>query len=197
MPTDAYHTDFSWEATRGVDGSGRHNLDGKFATDEIARLMADAAREVHTNYGCNGSSATGTTRVVTAFRQYFGYSSASYSSTYRPHDVVNNLNMGWPVILGGYTNSFMGWGTGSGHSWVCDGYRAYQDEGTEYCYYDEYGYETCQIPYYYRVELHMNWGWGGNHNGWFSSTYFGADVNGQAMPHNYNCNLDELLDLHP
>jgi Peptidase C10 family len=192
MPVDSYHTDATWEWTNGGG-----NLDGHHATDEVARLMADAAREVHTNYGCDGSSAVGTTRVVTAFRQHFGYSSASYSSTYRPHDVVANLNMNWPVILGGYTSNFMWWGTGSGHSWVCDGYRAFQDEGTEYCYYDEYNSYQCYTPVYYRLELHMNWGWGGQHNGWFSSTYFGADVNGNVMPHNYQCNLDELLDIHP
>ena len=41
----------------------------------------------------------------------------------------------------------------------------------------------------------MNWGWGGSHNGWFSQIYWGADINGNPMPYNFNSLIGGIYNL--
>ena len=90
---------------------------------------------------------------------------------------------------------FWSWGSGNCHQWVCDGY-IYQ---VDYHVFGGYNTQTERTWYYdkYSYQLHMNWGWSGNHNGWFLSTYFGADVNGNTNAFDFQYGLDEIINIHP
>lgn len=178
----------------------------ELTSPETHRLLYDAGDEVDMDWGCSSSGAH-TDDIPDALKYGFGYSSANYVNTYRSQDVINNLNMNWPVIMAGCTQncSFLTWqyGCGSCHAWVCDGYIRTEMPGQEICSYDCVQqtpdcYE-CYSPIVTYDQLHMNWGWYGNHNGWFASTNFGYSngSNGQTMPYNFNSDLREVVDIHP
>lgn len=179
----------------------------ELTSSETHRLLYDAGDKVGMSWGCQASGAY-STNIPGAMKSGFGYSSANHVSRYRSQDVINNLNMDWPVILAGCTQncSFLTWqyGCGSCHAWVCDGYKRTEMPGQEYCYYDCvqqtpdcYECYTSIVTY---DQLHMKWGWfNGNHDGWFASTNFSYSngPNGQTMPHNFNSDLSEIVDIHP
>lgn len=120
-----------------------------------------------------------------------GYSNANVQ-THGIYDVQDNLILRRPVLMSGADGL-------SGHSWVCDGFRT-SSYNKEYFLYvvsviPPLQYENTAVSHsvsygsgnYY----HMNWGWGGQYDGW----YFG-DV---ANPNNYNFNWlrTEVIDIYP
>ncbi|WP_455670197.1 C10 family peptidase [Phocaeicola faecalis] len=164
------------------------------ATSETARLLADIGSAVHMNYGPNGSGST-ITEAYNAFKNSYGYSNVKLIS----HDkeaVMNQIKNNYPVYMrGGDTNG------GGGHAWVCDGYQTVINAfdfiklmTLEDC---PIGYEPKMFsnPYTYPSEplpftvFHMNWGWEGSYNGYYSGT----------NPNSYNFSIDrkELIDLYP
>ena len=86
-----------------------------------------------------------------------------------------------PVILGAYDShvSILGlysYPTGSGHTWVCDGYTSVQYSN---------GLSLCNFS--------MNWGWSGYYNGWY-----GFDDSGWNTPNgDYNYFPDMIYNIHP
>jgi len=128
-----YPNDYNW-----------NNMPDTYATTSTALLMEDVGAAVNMDYGCYASDASGED-IAPAFKDEFGYSSASYHS-YDYSEVGNEIaNYERPVILTGS-------GDGAAHAWVCDGYRVYHNECT-----------GCSF-----VDLYMHWGWKGNDfNGWY------------------------------
>lgn len=119
---------------------------------EVAQLSYDVAVSVDMNFSPEGSG-TLQTKVPIALKRYFGYS-------YKVENLekYNYSNSEWNKILTTELEAkrpiqYAGYGSGGGHSFVCDGYALYVDPEK---FYDK---ET----YYY----HINWGWGGMSNGWF------------------------------
>lgn len=145
-----------------------------YATNDSQILIRDINNRI-------GSSST-VNEERSAF-QYFGY-----NATIHNHDeqsVKSELFYHRPILMGGYTNSFLGYGTGDGHSWVCDGVSKESSENFHYVefligdsgdYYYEYDKNICtpHDPIYtggYRIEyFHMNWGWNSpsTPDGWFA-----------------------------
>jgi len=88
--------------------------------DEIARLMGNIFPYVITNYNTSGSGdGNPSTNIVSTFKNYFGYSTASYKSyaqnNIRDYNILlTNLSNKQPVLLGGKNSSDIG------HAWVCD-----------------------------------------------------------------------------
>ena len=116
---------------------------------DVAGLMYDCGASVQMNYSLTGSSAW----VITAdnyvcsqnsYVQYFGYDSAMIQglerSNYATAAWINllqtELNAGRPI-------QYVGSGFFGGHTWVCDGYDAYN-------------------------LFHMNWGWSGIDDGYYN-----------------------------
>ncbi len=99
------------------------------------------------SYFCGGTGVSASANMATVLKNEFGYSYASWSN-YNYNTVKSNINSGRPVILSGNNGV-------EGHMWVCDGYKQ-----------TTYYYEDCTgasfIPRFY-----MNWGWGGNYDGYF------------------------------
>lgn len=138
-------------------------------SSETSRLMKDLglSNNLNISYSCDGSSAS--TSRVPATLQNFGYSGGSYND-YEYFTVKNEVDSGYPVILAGGSNG--GWWIfgqyQDGHAWVCDGVqeRMYFD-----CVPDPNtpGEQISVYAGHYDASLHMNWGWGGNWNGWYSA----------------------------
>lgn len=138
-------------------------------SSETSRLMRDLglSSNLDMSYSCDGSGAS-TSRVPNTF-QNFGYSGGSYSD-YNYFTVKNEVYAGYPVILAGGSNG--GWWIfgqyQNGHAWVCDGV-------VEYMYYNcvpdpnTPGEQISVYAGHYDASLHMNWGWGGSWNGWYSA----------------------------
>ncbi len=121
----------------------------------VAVLMYHCGVAVDMGYGPKASGAwvinEGTNRACAqnAYVKYFGYEAStirgikrsSYSSSTWTSMIRAEIDAGRPIQYAG-----MGPGGRSGHTWVCDGY-----DGTG--------------------NFHMNWGWGGKADGWYSVDY--------------------------
>ena len=116
-----------------------------------AQIAYDCGVSVAMDYNPGGSgaqviAADGPFNAQKSLVTYFGYDPATiqgldrsnYSDAIWIQMLDNELNMGRPI---NYVGSDLAWG--EGHSWVCDGYDASNF-------------------------FHMNWGWGGYDNGYFS-----------------------------
>ena len=120
----------------------------------VATLMRCCGQSVQMNYWTDGSEAQ-TYKVANALKTYFGYSSTtqyvsrSYYSYANWIDLIyNELSQGRPVIYGGSS-------VDNGHAFVCDGYK---NEGDD--------------------KFHINWGWGGQGDGYFALSALDPDVQG-------------------
>jgi hypothetical protein len=139
------------------------------------------------NYSsCEGSSAFSSD--IPSTLTHFGYPSATFSN-YNYFTVKDQRQLNRPVILSGGKKD--GWWIFAdyinGHSWVSDGFEEWQ-------------YYTCQldpntpgewIENYagYDAFLHMNWGWGGDLNGWYSAYNFSPGT------HNFNYNTKMVTNI--
>lgn len=111
----------------------------------VGTLMYHAGVALEMHYGTGESGAT-TFSIGPVLVKYFGYDkSVRYEDRqfYTDEDweelIYNELSAGRPVPYAGYR-----YGSSSGHAFVCDGYQASTDM------------------------YHINWGWGGLHNNYFT-----------------------------
>ena len=122
--------------------------------NQVAKLMYDCGVSVDMDYGYESGSwvITGDYPVCSqaSYVKYFGYNPKTIQGLYQSHYtfsnwtnlIENELNNGRPV-------QYVGWDSISpnnepGHTWVCDGYNSNT------------------------LLFHMNWGWSGGDDGWFS-----------------------------
>ena len=119
--------------------------------EAVAELLANVGAAVHMDYNIDGSG-TNSDFVISAIYAYFGYDASSDKI-----DKTNYTNEEWHQIMQDeidakrpiYVSSQQQ--SGSGHAYICDGYKVLK--GAE------------AYPFY-----HMNWGWEGDSNGWFLIT---------------------------
>jgi hypothetical protein len=156
---------------------------------QAANLMENIGSKIGVSYGCGGSGAN--TADAVSYLRSIGYT-GGYSEGYNYNTVVASLNKNQPVVIRGNaiktTNSYL-WGLitsssySEGHAWVIDGYL-YQAQPVSVKIL-QYSHSTGQISqrtitsynnFYY---LHHNWGWHGQHNGYYVAGSF-------------NCNDTEL-----
>lgn len=104
------------------------------------------------SYFCDGTGVSASANMGNVLKTQFGYSFADWGN-YDYLTVKSNLNNNRPVILSGDNGQ-------TGHMWVCDGY-------TQTSYY----FDDCTGVVYYPW-FHMNWGWGGSFNGYYSYNNF-------------------------
>ena len=181
---------------------GAMNLSG--STNETAKLMRDAGTNVDMQYGCSGSGAylyhSSKLNARDALRNHFGFTegfykagtSCSYYTDYF-NDVINSLENGRPVILEGYASANYTFGyltsLSDGHAWICDGYKSVYNPQSYY------NYQTDRWVGSTTYFVHMNWGWGGSNDGWFSTTSFGSSQTGNQMPYNFQHNVGGLFNF--
>jgi len=113
---------------------------------EIATLLRQAGVSVDMNYAPDGSGAF-SQDVPWAMATYFNYD----QSTIKYAAKTEYTNTTWVALLKSELDAsrplyYSGSGPGGGHAWVCDGYRNSDNK------------------------FHMNWGWSGSSNGYFTAT---------------------------
>jgi hypothetical protein len=131
-------------------------VSGSSDDSAVALLMYQCGVAAGMDYGINSSSAyfsfTGQYNVYTAFTTAFGYDADSiqyrqamyYDTASWLPMILKELDAGRPILYTGNDTGNLG-----GHGWVCDGYDV-------------------------NHMLHMNWGWGGMDDGYFSTSNFVA-----------------------
>jgi hypothetical protein len=141
FPTPSYGSQCADFSNTTYDWNAAANKPDKEC--ELAALISyHAGIAVDMDYGTSASGAV-MYKVAPAFKNYF-----QYASTAQVLDRYSDLNS-WKTLLKGDIDNgqpvqYAGSSTSSGgHSWVCDGYQ-----GTDY--------------------FHMNWGWSGSANGYFT-----------------------------
>lgn len=135
----------------------------------VAELMRDCGYAVRMNYGLNVSDSWfGIEELATAF-DYQAYSFLSHNSY--SEDIWHQFIRA--DLMNGRPILYSGESGKNGHEFVVDGYRS-----------DHY--------------VHVNWGWGGNSDGWYVTTDMGAWNQDQGMLHglepNRNANFGYSLN---
>jgi hypothetical protein len=145
-------------------------------TANMIRLIGD---RLGLNYNtCNVGAEPNDTK--NAFQSF------NYNVTQGNHDYTTEKN--WlfgqqkPISMGGYTNSILGIPCGDGHRWVCDGVKDINHYTTFFLefinpgtfVYSNQGYSSPSNPItsttFNALYFSMNWGWAGDHDGWFLSS---------------------------
>ena len=137
-----------------------NNMPDLSGSTEISRLMKNVGDAVDMDWGCDVSSADTKKEGASSLKDDFHYSSAKYAD-YNYSNVENEIKQSRPVILRGgkkgracFAGIFCYNIYENGHAWVCDGYKKNTVTSPTYRYSYKY--------------LHMNWGWDGELNDWYS-----------------------------
>ncbi len=111
-----------------------------------------------------------------------GYTNAKFNN-YNLISVYNDLKKGAPVLLAAHQNG----GYNGGHIWFCDGYYEAKVKITHKRW-RPFKWRVHCVVYRYDDYLYMNWGWNGDHNGWFRS-----DNNDNWKPQDANFNYQRKM----
>ncbi len=106
----------------------------------IGELMYHVGVAVEMDYGVNSSGAWGFPEQI---EPYFNISTDYDSIQRNLYSYTEWINMIMDQLDQKYVVPYIGWSNSSGHFWVCDGYQN-------------------------SMYFHMNWGWGGSSNGYYS-----------------------------
>ena len=163
-----YPTDYNW-----------NNMPNNDATNDTWRLFDDIheAYEQYDeiDYECGGTTGEDV-YIPGLLINDFGYRSA-VRADYNYNTVKNELlAYQRPVLLRGVSTN--------GHVWVCDGAHYWT-----VCNVDMNGNVGANVY----LHFHMNWGWGGDYNGWYSSSNFNIPGKGE----NYNSGLRMIYNIVP
>ena len=125
----------------------------------MANLIHDVGVAVGMDYGCDKSGAK-SEKIPNVLKQNYKFSDdcvcEELTNSKAEPKLINNIMREQPVIMAGYrTKKLLGLVYENGHAWVCDGYKKVTHK---------YKNVVVETNKYY----HMNWGWGGIDNGWFT-----------------------------
>lgn len=144
--------------------------------DEVSRLMSDVGIALDMNYGGSGSG-TPSANVLPALNVFFGYA-PTMRLLLRDHDDYYDLGDSWDAILraeldAGRPIYYSGSNNNSGHAFVFDGY-------------DTNGY------------FHINWGWGGTSDGYFTTSSLNPNEQGAGSSEGgYNMGQTAVIGIEP
>jgi len=167
MKFHKYPTNYNWD--------NMPNIKSKYIAPYTNYSTPSFIYELGNNLGLNyttGNVSANDNQIKQALTKY-GYSYTLKNSNV--DDVINEVATNKrPVSMGGFTSQ------GEGHQWVCDGTETYQYI-TKYFVELQIGnsysvtYSWCgsaSNPLFYVTQtgthLHMNWGFGGRNDGWFT-----------------------------
>ncbi|HWB61976.1 MAG TPA: C10 family peptidase, partial [Chitinophagales bacterium] len=152
---------------------------------EIAKLMYHCGVAVNMNYGVDESAAWviiqdalgsqgDSSCAEYAYKKYFGYDPSTVKGMRRS----GYNDQTWSDMLKNELDNsrpvqYVGSGSGGGHTWVCDGYDA-------------------------NSNFHMNWGWGGIDDGYFSLNSLAPSTLGiGGGTGNFNSNQEMVIGIKP
>lgn len=153
------------------DWSSMPNEASSYVNEELGKINFHAGVAVVMSWGPDGSGSQ-TYRVETALKNYFKYSSAVQyveKSAYTETDWKNLIKS---QVDAGMPMVYSGRPTsGPGHAWNCDGYN------------DD--------------EFHMNWGWGGAGNGFYTLNELISTATGGGEENNFNQGQEMIINIYP
>lgn len=144
-----------------------------FPTDATARFLAELGDKNHLNinYSPSGSSAKNT--IYDNVLRDYGYSASR--EIYNYSKVKDELYAGRPVLLSGKNSNGK-----SAHVWVCDGIQIFNN-----------------VTYSSSL-MHMNWGWGGDHDGYYQvNNWSFTDNNQQVVEYAPNWLHRMIINIKP
>ncbi len=118
--------------------------------NSIANANRDTGLSVGMSYGC-GESTADASNIPGALSSFGFYGHSWHFMPNGIYPLENDLQSNRPVIL--FANNASG---GSAHVWIADGIWVY--------------HQACPQAEIYH--LHMNWGWGGENDGWYFSNFW-------------------------
>lgn len=158
------------------------------AADNVSYLMREIGYRANTNYTPNGSY-TDNDKVVSTFSS-FGYAS-NHFRPYAYYEIKSEMDASRPILMVGWSSN------GGGHTWVVDGYKSRSlCQQMIYVYSDNRQEVVTETTFYYRY-LHMNWGYDGKNNGYFSDGVFnlnsGYSYDGISVPYDSTYNFQNSV----
>ena len=155
------------------------------SNNAVATLMYHCGVAVEMNYGVAATGGSGSYVIIAAapsvqqtcenaFKTYFGYNASTLQGLKR----VNYTDSNWINLLKneldlGRPIQYAGFGSEGGHTWVCD------------------GYDNNNL-------LHMNWGWGGNSDGYFQISALNPGTLGAGGGSGgFNSSQQALIGIQP
>jgi len=196
----AYHqhpSSYNWASMPNLTGSA-----------ETSRLLRDIGDAVEMDWGCDGSGTNGGTKTVLGFNM-LGYTMSkrkfeAFTSTDPTDYFMTEIRNNRPFLIsGGRQGNFLIFNYyKNGHEWVCDGFDRYKYSYTEVIQvdFDTWIYnDVVTYPTYF----HMNWGWGGQHDGWFRIGEFAPTVENYRdtyrddFPGTYNYKNSMYYNINP
>lgn len=142
-------------------------------TDATARFLAELGDKDHLdiNYSTSGSSAKNT--IYDNVLRDYGYNASREKYNYAK--VKDELYAGRSVLLSG-TNS----NGGGSHVWICDGIQI-----------------SNHVTFSTSL-MHMNWGWGGSHDGYYQvNNWSFTDNDGNVVEYNPNWLHRMIINIRP
>ncbi|OJU50010.1 MAG: hypothetical protein BGN96_10460 [Bacteroidales bacterium 45-6] len=163
---------FNWAEMLSIPTSYSIN---DLGSNNIAKLMyyLGTSNNLNASYMIDGTGAN-TDNIQRTFKN-FGYTNTGSNSSYNTTQVQFSIESSKPVISYGYalkdvTNNFLGLITttkySGGHAWVIDGILIRR----------RLVGRASQQNYEYETLVHCNWGWGGQADGFYSSSSFDTNV---------------------
>lgn len=152
----------------------------------ISKMLRGIADKIPSYSWSSSGSGASPSNILTGLKR-LGYSNAQLKN-YNLVTAYNNLKQGVPVLFGAYQNG----GYSGGHIWFCDGYYEAKVKITHKKW-RPFKWRVHCVVYQYRDYLYMNWGWNGDHNGWFRSDT-GSWEPGSA---NFNSHRKMYVNLSP
>ena len=133
------------------------------------------------NDSSNGGTSSSSAAIVAAFGEHMGYNKAAHREFLANQTSLNEWNNKLklevskrPILYRG--DSSTGTGNDSGHAYVFDGFAQLTYQGNVY------------------DVFHVNFGWGGDCNGYYFSYYQDPDIPEHYI---YQINLEALFDFYP
>lgn len=155
----------------------------------LGSFIYEVASGINTNFDSEGSGSN--INNVRTYLEEAGYNVQKVAHSASSTKV--SLNNNQPVYMRGGIK-----GGDSGHAWVCDGYR-YSSSQVKHTllvlsYTEPLKYEPCMETYTYYGPVynffHMNWGWYGQDNGYFSESVWPSG-------NNYSSDRQDLINVYP
>lgn len=134
---DLVPTQFGWSSMTTTYSSDAVGT----AADEVAKLMKYCGWALNMDYGTDVSSAY-SEAIPDALKTYFGYDGGVRHAYRRCYSYMEWVDLIYSELANNRPVALGGQSMGGGHSFVCDGYDT-----------DDY--------------FHINWGWGGDSDGYF------------------------------
>jgi hypothetical protein len=141
-----------------------------YVNTELGKINYHAGVAVSMSWGPDGSGSQ-TYLIVNALEDYFKYST---DCQYKSKDDYSDA--GWISLIKSQIDElkpvvYAGRSTTTGHAWNCDGY---QDDN-----------------------FHMNWGWGGAGNGYYTLDNLTSTATPGGPENNFNIDQEIIMDIYP